>query len=47
MATPVDLDRWPSIKAYFARMKERPSVRRAFTEELALYKAELARHKAA
>jgi glutathione S-transferase len=47
MATPVKFDRFPAIQSYFKRMQERPSIKRAFTEELALYKAELARHKAA
>jgi glutathione S-transferase len=47
MATPVDLEPWPHIKAYFTRLKQRPSIARAFKEELALFQAELARHKAA
>ena len=46
-ATPVKLDRFPAIQAYYARMQKRPSVAKAFGEELALYKAEMARHKAA
>ena len=44
MATPVKFDRFPAIQAYFDRMKKRPSVAKAFGEELALYKAEMARH---
>ena len=47
MATPVDLARWPAMNAYYTRLRRRPSIARAFDEELALYKAELARHKAA
>src|SRR5205823_2730184 len=47
MATPVKFDRFPAIAAYFDRLKKRPSVAKAFGEELALYKAEQARHKQA
>jgi glutathione S-transferase len=47
MATPVKFDRWPAIQAYFSRMQKRPSIAKAFAEEFALYKAELARHKVA
>ena len=47
MATPVKFDRYPAIAAYFDRLKKRPSVAKAFGEELALYKAEQARHKQA
>jgi glutathione S-transferase len=47
MATPVKFDRFPAIQAYYTRLQKRPSIARAFGEELALYKAELARHKAA
>jgi glutathione S-transferase len=47
MATPVKFDRFPAIQAYFDRLKARPSIAKAFGEELALYKAEMARHKAA
>lgn len=46
MATPVDLAPWPAIQSYFKRLQTRPSIARAFSEELALYKAEQARHKA-
>ena len=46
-ATPVKLDRFPAVQAYYARMQKRPSVAKAFREELALYKAEMVRHKAA
>ena len=48
MATPpVELARWPFVKAYYERLRARPSVARAIAEEFDLYKAELARHKAA
>jgi glutathione S-transferase len=47
MATPVKFDRYPAIQSYVQRMQTRPSVAKAFAEELALYKAEVARHKAA
>ena len=47
MATPVKFDRFPAIQAYYTRLQKRPSITKAFGEELALYKAELARHKAA
>jgi glutathione S-transferase len=48
MATPpIDLAKWPNIKAYYERTRKRPSVARAIAEEFELYRAELARHKAA
>jgi glutathione S-transferase len=48
MATPpIDLPKWPNLKAYYERTRARPSIARALAEEFALYKAELARHKAA
>jgi glutathione S-transferase len=47
MATPVKLDRWPAIESYFKRLQKRPSIAKAFGEELAMYKAEVARQKAA
>lgn len=43
----VDLASWPHIKAYYQRLRERPSVARAIAEETPLYMAELARHKKA
>jgi len=43
-ATPVDLTRWPALAEYRARLGQRPSVARAFQEELALYRLEQARH---
>ena len=48
MATPpIDLSKWPNIKAYYERLRTRPSIAKAVAEEFELYKAELARHKAA
>ncbi|MBQ8105643.1 MAG: glutathione S-transferase N-terminal domain-containing protein [Afipia sp.] len=48
MATPpIDLKKWPAINDYLARFKTRPSVMKALAEEFELYKAEIARHKAA
>jgi glutathione S-transferase len=48
MATPpIELAKWPSVKAYSERMRARPSIAKAITEEFELYKAEIARHKAA
>ena len=48
MATPpIELAKWPNIKAYYERTRARPSIARALGEEFALYKAELERHKAA
>ena len=48
MATPpIDLSKWPAIKTYYDRTLKRPSVARAVAEEFELYRAELARHKAA
>ncbi|MEX2205795.1 MAG: glutathione binding-like protein [Myxococcota bacterium] len=45
-ATAVSLSEWPAVQEYHRRMLERPSIARAFGEELALYQAELARAKA-
>ncbi|MBV8701689.1 MAG: glutathione S-transferase N-terminal domain-containing protein [Bradyrhizobium sp.] len=48
MATPpIELAKWPTVKAYYDRLRARPSIAKAMAEELVLYKAELARHKAA
>ena len=48
MATPpIELSKWPAVKAYHERLRTRPSIARAVAEEFELYKAELARHKAA
>ncbi len=43
----VDLAQWPAVHGYFKRMLERPSVAKALSEELALYKASEARRNAA
>jgi glutathione S-transferase len=45
VVTPVDLKQWPAISAYVARLRERPSVAKAFAEEMKLYAEELKRHK--
>ncbi len=48
MATPpIELAKWPTLKAYYERLRARPSVAKAIAEEFELYKAEIARHKAA
>jgi glutathione S-transferase len=48
MATPpVELTKWPAVKAYYERLRARPSVASAIAEEFELYKAEIARQKAA
>jgi glutathione S-transferase len=41
--TGIDVAQWPAVQAYFARLRERPSVARAFAEESALFKEEQAR----
>jgi len=47
VATRVSLSRCPAIKEYHRRLRIRPSVARAYQEELLLYRAALARHRAA
>ncbi|MGH6738924.1 MAG: glutathione binding-like protein, partial [Bradyrhizobium sp.] len=48
MATPpIELAKWPAVKAYYEHLRARPSVANAIAEEFELYKAELARQKAA
>ncbi|WP_298253767.1 glutathione binding-like protein [Bradyrhizobium sp.] len=48
MATPpIELAKWPAVKAYYERLRARPSVAKAIAEEFEMYKAEIARHKAA
>ena len=47
IATPVDLEAWPAVAAYYARLKQRPSIVRALAEEHALYGEEMKRRKAA
>jgi glutathione S-transferase len=44
VATPIDLTKWPALLAYVGRVRERPSVARAFAEERDLYVKEKARH---
>jgi glutathione S-transferase len=46
-AVPIDLTKWPNVQAYHGRMRKRPSIARAWEEELALYTEEQARSKAA
>lgn len=36
-ATPIDLGRWPAVKAYYDRLAQYPSISRALGEERALY----------
>ncbi|NMO14374.1 glutathione S-transferase [Pyxidicoccus fallax] len=43
--TPVELQKWPAISAYVARLWERPSVAKALAEERELYMQELKRQK--
>jgi glutathione S-transferase len=48
IATPmIDFAKYPAVKDYLERMKKRPAIAKALAEEFELYKAELARHKAA
>ena len=48
IATPmIDFSKYPAVKDYLERMKKRPAIAKALAEEFELYKAELARHKAA
>jgi glutathione S-transferase len=48
IATPmIDFTKYPAVKDYLERMKKRPAVAKALAEEFELYKAEMARHKAA
>ena len=46
-ATPLKLDNYPAIPAYVPRRATRPSIAKALGEELAMYKAEVAKQKAA
>lgn len=43
----IDLAKWPAIKGYVDRLRQRPSIKQAAAEELTLYQAEQVRHKAA
>ncbi len=48
MATPqIDFAKWPNVKNYLERLRQRPSVAKAMGEEFKLYRAEKSRHKAA
>ena len=48
IATPmIDFAKYPAVKDYQERMKKRPAIAKALAEEFELYKAELARQKAA
>jgi glutathione S-transferase len=44
---PVELAKYPAVKAYYEKLRIRPSIAKAIAEEYELYKAELARHRAA
>jgi glutathione S-transferase len=46
MVTPVDLAPYPAITSYQARVRARPSVGKAFSEERLLYGKEIVRHAA-
>lgn len=46
VATPVDLKKWPALVAYVSRLRERPSVAQAFSEERKLYAEYQARYPA-
>lgn len=40
MATPpIELSNWPNVKAYYERLRQRPSIAKAIAEEFELYKA--------
>lgn len=43
IATSIDLEQWPALTAYLARLRQRPSVAKAWVEERALYAEELER----
>jgi glutathione S-transferase len=48
MATPpIELAKWPNLKAYYDRLRTRPSIAKAIAEEFELYKQELERRKKA
>jgi len=46
-AVSVDLKQWPAVLAYYKHLRLRPSIARAFREEVGLYQEELKRHQAA
>jgi glutathione S-transferase len=43
----IDFAQWPAVKDYLRRMRKHPSIAKAMAEEVTLYQAEQARHKAA
>lgn len=43
----VDLKQWPAVAAYYQRMIQRPSIAKAGSEELSMYKDEMVRRAAA
>lgn len=43
----IDMSRYPALVDYLERLRKRASVAKAISEEAGLYRAELARHKAA
>jgi glutathione S-transferase len=45
--TRVSFSRYPAIRDYHRRLRIRPSIAKAYQEELLLYRAALARHRAA
>ncbi|MCX7309475.1 MAG: glutathione binding-like protein [Afipia sp.] len=48
MATPqIDIAKWPNVMNYRERLRQRPSIVKAFGDEFKLYQAEQARNKAA
>jgi glutathione S-transferase len=46
-ATQVDLKQWPVVYEYHQRMHQRPSIAKAFGEEFAMYREEVAKRKRA
>jgi glutathione S-transferase len=46
-AASVDLARWPAVKDYYSRMRQRPCIAKALGEERALYVEQQARREAA
>lgn len=42
----VDLGKWPAVAAYLEKLMARPTIARAMSEEMALYREALAREKA-
>jgi glutathione S-transferase len=46
VVTTVDLKKWPAVRAYLERMRQRPSIARALEEEMPMYIAEQSRKRA-